>query len=79
MKAFSKGALVYLPTGVKLYKLSDGDAVLRYKTVSKPINVLFMEKKNRGGYCTVLYEGEDWYVPSGDIYPYLKKEVISEH
>ena len=72
MKTFSRGALVYLPTGVRLYKLSDGDAVLRYKTVPKPINVLFVEKRDRG-YCTVIYEGENWHVPSADVYPYKKE------
>jgi len=79
MKTFSRGALVYIPTGVRLYKLSDGNAVVRYKTISRPTNVLFMEKRDRE-YCTVLYEGEDWHVPSGDVYhTYIKKEVDNEH
>ena len=63
-----KGALVYLPSGVKLYKLLDGDVVSRYKTVAKPVNVLMMERRERG-YCAVLYEGEQWYVPTNDLYP----------
>ena len=63
-----KGALVYLPSGVKLYKLSDGNVVSRYKTVAKPINVLMVENRERG-YCAILYEGERWYVPPGDLYP----------
>ena len=64
----AKGALVYLPSGVRLYKLSDGHVVLRYKTVAKPTNVLMMERRERG-YCTVLYEGESWHVPARDLYP----------
>jgi hypothetical protein len=78
MKTFLRGALVYLPTGVKLYKLSDGDAVLRYKTVSKPMNVLFVERRDRG-YYTVIYEGENWHVPSIDVYPYKKREMNNEY
>lgn len=66
-----RGALVYLPSGVRLYKMSDGHVVLRYKTVSKPVNVLIMsdasDKTER--YCKVLYEGESWHVPAKDLYP----------
>jgi hypothetical protein len=64
----NKGALVYLPSGVRLYKLSDGHVVLRYKTVSKPTNVLIVDQKEHG-YCKVLYEGESWHVPAEDLYP----------
>jgi len=66
-----RGALVYLPSGVRLYKMSEGHVVLRYKTVSKPVNVLIMsdasDKPER--YCKVLYEGESWHVPAKDLYP----------
>ena len=63
-----RGALVYLPIGVRLYKMADGQIPLRYKTISKPTNVLIMDKRDRG-YWTVLYEGENWHVPTEDLYP----------
>lgn len=63
-----KGTLAYLPMGVRLYQMTEGQIPLRYKTLSKPINVLIMDGKARG-YCTVLYEGERWRVPVEDLYP----------
>ncbi len=72
MKTFLKGALVYLPSGAKLYQLSEGAAVLRYKTIPKPMNVLYTGQHEKG-YFTVLYDGEAWYVPVGDVYPTINK------
>ncbi len=68
MRKFSKGALVYLPTGVKLYQLTDGAAVVRYKVIPKPSNVLFIGKRD-DGYSSILYEGEGWCVPTDAISP----------
>ena len=76
MRKFLKGALVYLPTGVKVYQLTDSHAVVRYKTVSKPSNVLYIGNRD-DKYCRVLYEGESWYVPTGDVYPSRRCE--NEH
>ena len=67
MNRYVKGALVYIPAGAKLYKLSSGGAVERYKTMSKPTNVLFIGK--REPYHDILYEGERWSVPVDDVYP----------
>jgi len=80
MKTFLKGTLVYLPTGVKLYKLTDGDAVDRYKITPKPTNVLFVEKQDKKGkWARVLYEGEVWDIPTEDVYPIVKKGLNNEH
>ncbi len=68
-----KGALVYLPAGVKLYQLSEGDAVTRYKVVPKPSHVLLVGEHHCEQYYSVLYEGENWRVPYNDVYP-LKGE-----
>ncbi len=74
MKTFlKKGALVYLPTGAKLYKLTDGEAVDRYKTIPKPTNVLFVERLDMGKWVKVLYEGEVWNIPTEDVYPISKR------
>tara|TARA_Y100000310_G_C20288081_1_gene625884 strand:+ start:427 stop:657 length:231 start_codon:yes stop_codon:yes gene_type:complete len=73
MKTFLKGTLVYLPTGVKLYKLTDGEAVDRYKITPKPTNVLFVGKLDRGKWAKVLYEGEVWDIPTEDVYPISKR------
>ena len=60
---------MYLPAGAKLYKLSkDGEGVVeKYKTMSKPTNVLFVN--NSDPYYDVLFEGELWSVPNNDVYP----------
>jgi len=69
-RKFIKGALVYLPAGVKLYQHGGDDdyVVTRYKVTSKPAHVLFVEKLSDED-CSVLYEGENWHVPFTDVYP----------
>jgi hypothetical protein len=65
---FEKGTLVYLPMGVRLYQMAEGHHIpVRYKTLPRPMNVLILDGK-RYGYCTVLYEGENWHVPTEDLY-----------
>jgi len=70
IRKFIKGALVYLPAGVKLYQHGDDDdyVVTRYKVTSRPSHVLFLEKLSDED-CRVLYEGENWNVPVNDVYP----------
>lgn len=72
----SKGALVYLPAGVRLYQwdahtLPDGpSAPSRYRDTTKPTNVLLVQQGTRTGrFCEVLYAGERWGVMQQDIYP----------
>jgi hypothetical protein len=68
MKTFLKGTLVYLPTGVKLYKRTAGDAVNRYKVTPKPTNVLFVGLGEEKSWASVLYEGEVWDIAAEDVY-----------
>ena len=68
MKIFLKGTLVYLPTGVKLYKRTAGDAVNRYKITPKPTNVLFVGLGDQDSWASVLYEGEVWDIATEDVY-----------
>jgi hypothetical protein len=69
-KRFIRGALVYLPAGVKLYQHGgDNDYVVtRYKVTTKPAHVLFVEEHSDED-CSVLFEGESWHVPFNDVYP----------
>ena len=70
IEKFTKGALVYLPAGVKLYQHGgDEDIVVtRYKVTSKPAHVLFSGDSNHE-YYKILFEGENWHVPNNDVYP----------
>ena len=69
-KRFIKGALVYLPAGVKLYQRGDDNdyVITRYKVTTKPAHVLFVEELSDKD-CSVLFEGESWHVPFTDVYP----------
>ena len=78
----TKGALVYLPAGVRLYQWDPHSSLdeqrrvpSRYRETTKPSNVLLVrDGSSAGRFCEVLYAGEQWAVHQQDIYPMRKKE-----
>ena len=74
--AYSRGALVYLPAGARLYQFAGEErAPSRYTDIIKPTNVLLIEKDRP--YCKVIYGGERWKVYTKDVYP-MRAEGKSE-
>lgn len=73
MTDYLKGALVYLPAGIRLYQFQDegeGGAVDRYRDIAKPTSVLLVEESARHSpYCSIIYGGEKWAVLQREIYP----------
>jgi hypothetical protein len=63
----TKGALVYIPAGARLYQFGRNDTVTRYRDMPKPTGVLFVESIR--GFCEIIYGGERWNVKTKDIYP----------
>jgi len=73
---YSKGALVYLPAGVRLRQLDDDNVVSRWIQTSKPANVLLVEGTLKD--CQVIYAGEKWTVEIVDIYPTIPNEELKK-
>ena len=62
-----RGALVYIPAGVRLRQLDEQNLPVRWVQTPKPTNVLLIEETFKD--CQVIYAGEQWTVNTTDIYP----------
>ena len=65
MSSLIKGDLVYAPSGVYLYKKSEGE-VQTYVKLTAPRNLLLMELHEVD--ARVLYENQEWLVNKKDIF-----------
>ena len=70
-----KGMLVYVPSGVRLFKpVKDAAAyeiyVEDYVTTEKPSNCLVLESQKDATQrsFSILYEGQTWQVPANSVY-----------
>ena len=72
MKAlFHTGDLVYIPSEVILYQLSDDQTCKKFHKMAEPSTLLLTNPKPKetlDKWYEVLYNGEQWYVSSGDVY-----------
>ena len=69
--SFSRGDLVYIPSEVILYQLSDDATCKKYHKMIKPRTLLLTNpspKESLDNWCEVLYNGEQWYVSNKDVY-----------
>ena len=66
-----KGDLVYVPSETILYQLSDDATCKKFHKMQEPQTLLLINpnpKETLDKWCEVLYNGEQWYVSSGDVY-----------
>ena len=66
MNETSKGDLVYVPSGVRLYREADSGVISRYKKIEKPAHLL-VTKVNDQTY-EVLFGRETWLVEKNNTY-----------
>jgi hypothetical protein len=67
----SIGDLVYIPSHALLTEQSGPDGYKKFIKTDKPINVLYVDRKNVE--IKVLYKGSAWWVNKKSVYP-IKEE-----
>ena len=58
------GDLVWIPAGVKLWQLLDGDKKIpkyKFKVIDEPKYLLVTGKTKKGGYL-VTFDGDTWHI-----------------
>ena len=66
---FKKGDLAFVPSGLTLLQFAEEKSVKKFVTTKAPSSVIIVENEAHSPYCSILYDGERWYVPRIDIYP----------
>ncbi len=64
----NNGDLVWLPADTALLQFNDSGDVHKHKNTNRPMNVLVVERHDYV-YWKVLYEGEQWCVPTHLLFP----------
>lgn len=66
MNKANKGDLVYVPSGVRLFKVSTGGAVSNYKNIEKPLHLLVTEVHDST--YEVMCDRELWLIEQNKTY-----------
>jgi hypothetical protein len=73
---YKKGDLVFVPSGLTLLQFADTSAedtssasVKNFTRTVVPSPVIIVENEAQSPYCSILYNGERWYVPKREVYP----------
>jgi hypothetical protein len=73
---YKKGDLVFVPSGLTLLQFADKAAedassasVKNFTRTVTPSPVIIVENETQSPYCSILYNGERWYVPRREVYP----------
>ena len=73
---YKSGDLVFVPSGLTLLQFTDIPAgnwrprsVKKFIRTETPSSVIIVENEAQSPYCSILYNGERWYVPRREVYP----------
>jgi hypothetical protein len=69
MNSFKKGDLAFIPSDLTLLQFADKTSVKKFIKTKAPSSAMIVENETHSPYCSILYNGERWYVPKIDIYP----------
>ena len=71
--SFEKGDLAFLPSDLMLLQFVEAkyspSAIKNFIKTEAPSHAIIVENETHSPYCTVLYNGERWWVPRQEIYP----------
>ena len=70
----NKGDLVFIPAEVTLLKIGPQGYPCRIRNTQEPKHVIVLETQAADTYCRILYEGEQWSVPTAELYEIISQE-----
>jgi len=73
---YKSGDLVFVPSGLTLLQFTEASekdwrppSVKKFIRTETPSSVIIVENEAQSPYCSILYNGERWYVPRREVYP----------